>query len=203
MVRAARRPAATRKTSRGDKRPRAVGGASSDLRTKILEAAVRMLEREGPNGLKQTRVAAEAGVEQGHLTYYFPTKADLVLGVFQHTTERYRAGAAAFVGSAGDEPPEKVFFKLATSMAKDRKRTRLMLSLILESGSDTALGKELEQVIAMQRAAMAFALGRAPSDVRVALALATLRGIGVEQLLYGDAGHSAEELVTELEKAFR
>jgi AcrR family transcriptional regulator len=52
-----------------------------DRRKQILEAALSLLREHGLAGLTQPRVAAKTGLRQSHLTYYFPTRTDLVAGV--------------------------------------------------------------------------------------------------------------------------
>lgn len=53
----------------------------SDRRDKILEAGLAVLRQDGLGGFTQIRVAKRAKLRQGHLTYYFPTRSDLLLGV--------------------------------------------------------------------------------------------------------------------------
>jgi AcrR family transcriptional regulator len=52
-----------------------------DRREKILEAGLALLREQGLAGLTQPRVAARTGLRQSHLTYYYPTRADLVAAV--------------------------------------------------------------------------------------------------------------------------
>jgi AcrR family transcriptional regulator len=52
-----------------------------DRREKILEAGFALLREQGLAGLTQPRVAAKTGLRQSHLTYYYPTRADLVAAV--------------------------------------------------------------------------------------------------------------------------
>ncbi|MCU0897066.1 MAG: TetR/AcrR family transcriptional regulator [Burkholderiales bacterium] len=56
--------------------PRAAVALS--VRDRILLAAVELVQTEGVRSLTQARVAAEAGVRQSHLTYYFPARKDLI-----------------------------------------------------------------------------------------------------------------------------
>ena len=58
-----------------------IHGMTKDIRTRILDAAVQLLETEGAKAFGQTRVARAAGVKQGNITYHFPKKADLVAAV--------------------------------------------------------------------------------------------------------------------------
>jgi AcrR family transcriptional regulator len=53
----------------------------------ILNAGLAILREEGLAGLTQPRVAARAGVRQGHMTYYFPTRADLLTAVARAAIE--------------------------------------------------------------------------------------------------------------------
>jgi AcrR family transcriptional regulator len=52
-----------------------------DRRKKILEAGLALLREHGLAGLTQPRVADRTGLRQSHLTYYYPTRADLVAAV--------------------------------------------------------------------------------------------------------------------------
>ena len=59
----------------------------ASVREKILSAATQMLLTVGFNSLTQHAVAARAGVRQSHLTYYFPTRNDLLRGTAQFGME--------------------------------------------------------------------------------------------------------------------
>jgi AcrR family transcriptional regulator len=56
----------------------------ASVRTRILAAAVDILHGEGFSALTQNSVAARAGVRQSHITYYFPTRIDLLRNVAQY-----------------------------------------------------------------------------------------------------------------------
>ena len=47
----------------------------------IIEAGLALLREQGLASLTQPRVAERAGVRQSHITYYFPTRIDLVEAV--------------------------------------------------------------------------------------------------------------------------
>lgn len=55
---------------------------------KILNAALQVLMDSGFAALTQTRVAEAAGVGQGHLTYHFPTRSDLLKAVVDESKTR-------------------------------------------------------------------------------------------------------------------
>jgi AcrR family transcriptional regulator len=52
--------------------------ADASARVRILTAGVEVLHSEGFASLTQQAVAAKAGVRQSHVTYYFPTRLDLL-----------------------------------------------------------------------------------------------------------------------------
>ena len=52
-----------------------------DRRKEILEVGLALLREQGLAGLTQPRVAARVGLRQSHLTYYYPTRTDLLAAV--------------------------------------------------------------------------------------------------------------------------
>ena len=67
----------------------------------ILEAATRVLERNGPEAFTTSRVAEVAGVSVGSLYQYYPNKASLLFclhEVFPNLQRGERLGLCAFGG---------------------------------------------------------------------------------------------------------
>ncbi|MDJ0786462.1 MAG: TetR family transcriptional regulator [Myxococcota bacterium] len=54
----------------------------------ILDAAVRIIAREGLGELTHRAVAQEAGIPEGSMTFYFRQRADLVRAAFKHLAAR-------------------------------------------------------------------------------------------------------------------
>jgi AcrR family transcriptional regulator len=65
--------------------------ASSERVVAILEAACRVVVREGAHGLRMAAVATEAGVSKALVHYYFKTRRDLLSNAFSWSEERWRA----------------------------------------------------------------------------------------------------------------
>lgn len=61
-----------------------------DRREVLLEAAVRVIARQGMRGLTHRSVEAEAGVPHGSTTYYFGTRQDLLTALMAYMAERGR-----------------------------------------------------------------------------------------------------------------
>jgi AcrR family transcriptional regulator len=57
--------------------------AGPTIRQRLLTAALEVLQREPYAAFTQARVAAQAGVRQSHLTYYFATRNDLLRAVVE------------------------------------------------------------------------------------------------------------------------
>src|SRR5690554_5011653 len=58
-------------------------------RDKIIEAAYKVLADIGHDKASMKEIAKEAGVAQGLINYYFPSKEDLLFELFQTETNRY------------------------------------------------------------------------------------------------------------------
>src|SRR5215218_3375087 len=81
---------------------------SARLVADILEAAVRVLAREGARRFTTVRVAEEAGVSVGSLYQYFPNKAAILFRLqtdeWRQTTELLRS----ILEDAGRPPLERL-----------------------------------------------------------------------------------------------
>ena len=79
--------------------PRRAPVPVAQRREAYTRAAVELGSREGVAAVTTHRVAAEAGVGQGLLTYAFPRKADLLAAVVAEVGARVREAAAADDGA--------------------------------------------------------------------------------------------------------
>lgn len=61
----------------------------------ILEAACRVIVREGAHGLRMASVAEEAGVSKALVHYYFSTRQELLRNAFAFSEERWHAAVNA------------------------------------------------------------------------------------------------------------
>ena len=80
----------TRRRSRGEPQqaPRRTQAERSEAtRNLLLEAAVKLIRRNGFGGLRTVEVADEAGVSRGALMHHFPSKHELVVGVLTYINE--------------------------------------------------------------------------------------------------------------------
>ena len=69
--------------------------APTDRSTRILEAACRVIVREGAHGLRMARVAEEADVSKALVHYYFATRQELLRKAFAFSEQRWQAAIDA------------------------------------------------------------------------------------------------------------
>jgi AcrR family transcriptional regulator len=113
------------------------------VRDRIIAAAVEVLHEHGINALTQARVSDLAGVRQSHLTYYFPTRGDLL----QHAVV---AGTASLLGVLEGPPDERAqsldeFREELAAQVADRRVPRMMAGLVVASEEDPSLKRWLER----------------------------------------------------------
>jgi AcrR family transcriptional regulator len=121
------------------------------VRDRILEAALRLLAEAGAHELTQPKVAKAAGVRQSHLTYYFPTRGELLQEV-----ARYSIGKLA--GELAHTRDASLADGIAAAAA-DKRRSRVMLGLVTAADRDPAIKRRMRKFIGELRGHMAPILG--------------------------------------------
>lgn len=102
---------------------------------KILSAALKVLVENGFPALTQTRVAEEAGLGQGHLTYYFPTRSDLLKAVVEESKRQM-----ASVSATSQEPLTLERLQdISLNFGLSKTFPRIMLALTVAAGDDPSL----------------------------------------------------------------
>ncbi|MGW3584893.1 TetR/AcrR family transcriptional regulator [Streptomyces rubiginosohelvolus] len=106
-------------------------------RSQILEAATRVVQREGVKSVTFDSVAAEAGLTKGGLLYHFASRDDLVLAIHQHLADRWEADLVAAAGKPATEATRDERLAAYTQVAI-QSATRAELLLMLEGSTDAA-----------------------------------------------------------------
>jgi AcrR family transcriptional regulator len=155
------------------------------VRERILDAAVGLLQSAGK--LAQPQVARAAGVPQGHLTYYFPKRFDLLAAVAARFREMLHeelpAVLEADLGQAIDAKVREKALAFVARLARDRARTRMLLGLILAAEEDPSLRGAMADNVMLVRRLLARLLGRDESDPDVDIVLGAFWGIGLQHLV--------------------
>lgn len=153
--------------------------APPDLRDKIIAASLHVLQTEGIRRFTQTRVAQRAKLRQSHLTYYYPTKADLL----EATAERVLDGVTAQIAEAGRTVPGwgagHFLGELVTRMCESA-HMRMFVAMVVEADRDPAVRKLLQRGTTRVHAAIAEVLGGGPKALRRARVIqATIWGLAL------------------------
>jgi len=161
-------------------------------RDRIVEAGLAVLDQDGPLGLSQPRVARSAGLSQSHLTYYFPTRADLIEAIAEAAATRLLAGYDMVLRKV-DSPDG-----LADAFGALLRRTdgtRVLLLLIAEADREPAIRDLIRRLTPQVRARIARGLeaaGIAPDSEAVAMLHALNIGLSTLHLARADEDAARE-----------
>jgi AcrR family transcriptional regulator len=165
-----------------------------DVRTRILESALALLGAGGVAALTQPKVSRAAGVSQSHLTYYFPTRAELLLAVARHAIGRVMARLHEAVAQGGAARVERGAGVLAGALS-DKRNIRVMLGLVVASDEDRKIKASLRRFVADVRGVLRAelrAMGAEPDEAAVAGLHAIAVGLAVLNLARDNAGSRRE-----------
>jgi len=122
------------------------GTAAESRRREILVAALRVITVGGPDAITFRRVAAEAGVPLGSLTYYFESRDDLVREAFRH----HIVSTGAFLAELENEIPAATAGELVELLVEMARRefmdsgiVRAEYEMILYAARDPELWREV------------------------------------------------------------
>jgi len=106
-----------------------------DRRQDIVDASLAVLRESGYSGFTQPRVAAKVGVRQSHLTYYFPTRVDLLMGVARVAIDRQLAAIDVILGASSVREAAKTIANVAVR----HENTRVIMALVQAADQEPAL----------------------------------------------------------------
>jgi AcrR family transcriptional regulator len=89
-----------------------------DRVVEILDAACRVIARDGWTGLRMDAVAREAGISKALVHYYFSTRKSLLRAAFGHSENLANARIEAEIGAL-DDPAERLEQFLLLVLADD------------------------------------------------------------------------------------
>jgi AcrR family transcriptional regulator len=153
-----------------------------DRRKKILDAGLAILREQGLAGLTQPRVAAKTGLRQSHLTYYYPTRADLLTAVTRAAIEVQLAGVRSL--TQGIASAEQAAAKMAGAAAR-RENTRVLAALNQAADQEPAvraLFNELLDGYGVELSALLEKLKLSPTRSRIDLLHGLFVGLSIIDL---------------------
>lgn len=152
--------------------------APTGVRDRIVAAALQVIQNEGLHALTQARVSAVAGVRQSHLTYYFPTRGELLQQIVTAGTASILDTLAGTRGARLGSAAQLRTFLLR--LLQDKRLARLVCAVTAASEESPELKPWLyeqhRQGIERMRLALA-AIGLVPPPRELELFRATVSGL--------------------------
>jgi AcrR family transcriptional regulator len=155
-----------------------------DRRQNIIEAGLATLREHGYTGFTQPRVASRAGLRQSHLTYYYPTRVDLLAAVGRAAIDGQLAAVDAVLDGLS---PEKMAAAIAT-VAIRHENTRVMMALAQAADQEPqlrALFRELADGIVRRAGRFLTALNPTATETDARLLHSLSVGLAVVDLATG------------------
>lgn len=177
---------------RAGKAPAPAAPSVAGTRERILDAAYAVLSGQGYDKLTQLAVCKAAAISQGHLTYYFPTRAALLLGLAEHCVYRQveQMVRQMIDGAAAAPQPAELAAGMAARL-RDRNNPRIMVGLLIAADGDARVKPMLREFIGNARRLIARVLvqcGAPASEENITLLHANLIGLAMLNFAYDDAG---------------
>lgn len=115
-------------------------------RHEILDAATRVVQREGVTTLTYESVAAEAGMTKGGLLYHFPSREELLLGLHRHVAQNWELALEAQAGGTAQELSRDERFRAFVRLSQNPERAELLL--MLEASEDPVANAAWDEIFA-------------------------------------------------------
>jgi AcrR family transcriptional regulator len=128
------------------------------VKESILASGIALLSEKGIAALTQPQVARAAGIKQSHLTYYFPTRADLMLGVAEAVISSTLTRLSARMM---DKPRRATLAATVADAMIAGVPPRVIIGLIVAADADPAIRRRLRKLIAHVRAQVQALLAKA------------------------------------------
>jgi TetR/AcrR family transcriptional regulator, regulator of cefoperazone and chloramphenicol sensitivity len=187
-----------------------------DRRKELILAAFDHIANRGFEGLRVHDVAAQVGINNATLHYYFPSKEDLIKGVVDYMIEKF--STSYVVGSAGEEAPnawKEMLGELedARHNFRDaRDRLVVFIELFIRSLRDPAIAKIFKKLDENWRGYLVGLIERGirqgvfraelDSEVTATMVMIQIKGFGFQMLGESDpaiADKVFDQLVLQVE----
>jgi AcrR family transcriptional regulator len=153
-----------------------------DRRSQLIEAGLAILREEGLAGFTQAKIAARVNLKQGHLTYYFPTRTDILVAVARSAIETQLAGLEKMVGEASSI--EKAVAAITAATVR-HENTRVLVAMNQASDQEPevqALFNEMTDAFVARLGGMLKRFGIKESQDRIDMLHALFVGLSVIDL---------------------
>lgn len=111
---------------------------------KIKEATLNLLAEEGYEAISMRKIAKEANVALGQLTYYYKTKNNLIISVVKEALEVFSVEFENRVKASNDKIKE-ITEGVKLIIKEDTKTDKLLITIMAQSQVDKKLQKVLKE----------------------------------------------------------
>jgi AcrR family transcriptional regulator len=149
------------------------------IKEDILIAGSTLLREKGVAALTQPRIAQAANIKQSHLTYYFPTRTNLLLAIAEFTIFSVMDNVAVQLQA---KPRGKTLADAVSQIMIEGLPPRVLIGLVVAADSDPDIRKLLRKLIRHGRKMIQHLLeqaGIAADDEAARLFHATIVGLAV------------------------
>jgi len=145
---------------------------ASIRREQVVDAAARIIALRGIQSLSLSEIESETGMSRGQLTYYFPTKEDILLAVFDRTVQLMRqqmAHAGHELGTQHGDGLDLIEALLTKLLLKPLPAdfTQLQYSFLAQTGFREDFRKRLASLYEQWRSHMAECLDEPAAERRI------------------------------------
>lgn len=165
----------------------------ADKRDRIITAAYEVLSKQGYDRASTKEIAATAGVAQGLINYYFPSKDQLFAEVFRRECDRYCASIDQLLNYDTQGPLNAEAIAGLLEVPKRRaleepEWTRLRYELFAIGLRNEAVGPTLKEMLETQRAHFRETVERLTgfppeqADAISSVLLATVEGLALQRM---------------------
>lgn len=118
------------------------------MRWRLCEAALDVLSEVGYERLSTPLISARAQVSRGAQTHHFPTKADILVGAFEHLLKRWEKSRVDFLAYHPPPAPLDSYLRHIWYGVFAQPSYIAALELMLAARADEALRERLQAALA-------------------------------------------------------
>jgi AcrR family transcriptional regulator len=134
-----------------DRRPTARQRMAAARREQILETALKLFAERGFDATSTRQIAKEAGIAEGLIFHYFPTKASLLTAILQDRLEgrrAFRTRLRPLLDDAGGKPAPEVLHAVASGwLATLRRDEEFVVVLFAAAQTNPEVGAAWQGLI--------------------------------------------------------
>jgi AcrR family transcriptional regulator len=128
------------------RRPTARQRQAAARREQILGRALKLFAAQGFDATSTRQIAKEAGIAEGLIFHYFPTKASLLAALLENRRS-FRSELRAILEGGEDRPAPEVLREVASGWLATLRRDAELVVLFITAQTNPEVNKAMQQVI--------------------------------------------------------